>query len=78
MRDARLEHEDDPNDHADAHVLAGRVARHPRTGRFLAHDCEVDCLAYCAGLCGAPADEEPPEWLRHYTAARARDRGDDG
>jgi hypothetical protein len=27
--------------------------RHPRTGRFLAHDCEVDCLVHCAGLCGS-------------------------
>jgi hypothetical protein len=27
-------------------------ARHPRTGRFLAHDCEKDCQLYCAGLCG--------------------------
>jgi hypothetical protein len=27
-------------------------ARHPITGRFLAFDCEVDCLEHCAGLCG--------------------------
>lgn len=27
--------------------------RHPITGRWLAHDCEIDCLEHCAGLCGA-------------------------
>ena len=27
--------------------------RHPITGRFLAHDCEVDCQAHCALLCGS-------------------------
>ena len=26
--------------------------RHPHTGRFLAFDCEKDCLTRCAGLCG--------------------------
>lgn len=26
--------------------------RHPRTGRFLAYDCEIDCQKHCAGLCG--------------------------
>lgn len=26
--------------------------RHPVTGRFLAHDCEVDCLVACTGECG--------------------------
>jgi hypothetical protein len=26
--------------------------RHPITGRFLAHDCEIDCLEHCALLCG--------------------------
>jgi len=29
-----------------------RQARHPITGRFLAYDCERDCLEHCAGLCG--------------------------
>jgi hypothetical protein len=34
--------------------------RHPITGRFMAHDCERDCLKHCAGLCGVwiPASEE--------------------
>ena len=27
--------------------------RHPVTGRFMAGDCERDCLEHCAGLCGA-------------------------
>lgn len=27
-------------------------ARHPKTGRFLAYDCEIDCQEHCAGLCG--------------------------
>jgi hypothetical protein len=27
-------------------------ARHPITGRFLAFDCETDCLQHRAGLCG--------------------------
>ena len=31
--------------------------RHPYTGRFLAHDCEVDCLTVCAGLCGTVLGE---------------------
>jgi hypothetical protein len=36
-------------------------ARHPVTGRFLAFDCEVDCLSACAGLCGAaPSPEDAP------------------
>jgi hypothetical protein len=26
--------------------------RHPRTGRFMAGDCERDCLDHCAGPCG--------------------------
>lgn len=26
-------------------------ARHPVTGRWLAYDCETDCLTACAGLC---------------------------
>jgi hypothetical protein len=38
--------------------LAGRP-RHPVTGRFLAHDCEVDCLDHCAGLCGAQSEPTP-------------------
>ena len=33
-------------------ALGPTCPRHPRTGRFLAHDCEVDCLVHCAGLCG--------------------------
>lgn len=35
--------------------------RHPTTGRFLAYDCEVDCLQRCAGLCGNMAFEEDDE-----------------
>lgn len=27
--------------------------RHPITGRFMAGDCERDCLEHCAGICGA-------------------------
>ena len=26
--------------------------RHPITGRYMAGDCERDCLEHCAGLCG--------------------------
>lgn len=26
--------------------------KHPVTGRFMAGDCERDCLEHCAGLCG--------------------------
>jgi hypothetical protein len=33
-------------------LIDSRPARHPVTGRFLAFDCERDCLDYCAGLCG--------------------------
>jgi hypothetical protein len=34
--------------------------RHPITGRFLAHDCEIDCQDHCAGLCGW-VDQDPGE-----------------
>ena len=39
-------------------VLERMNPRHPITGRFLAFDCEVDCLDHCAGLCGAFTDEQ--------------------
>jgi hypothetical protein len=32
------------------------IPRHPRTGRFLAFDCEIDCQQHCAGLC------QPYDW----------------
>lgn len=36
--------------------------RHHVTGRFMAGDCEKDCIEHCAGLCGATPVEftEPP------------------
>lgn len=33
--------------------------RHPVTGRFMAGDCEQDCLEHCADLCGANPKENP-------------------
>ena len=38
-------------------VLEQMNPRHPITGRFLAFDCEIDCLEHCAGLCGAFTDD---------------------
>jgi hypothetical protein len=35
--------------------------RHPTTGRWLAFDCETDCLERCAGLCGNMALEVDDE-----------------
>ena len=38
---------------AGVHGIVPRYAdRHQFTGRFLAYNCEVDCLRVCAGLCG--------------------------
>jgi hypothetical protein len=37
-------------------------SRHRVTGRFLAFDCEVDCLEHCAGLCGAFNDGDEWAW----------------
>jgi hypothetical protein len=31
--------------------------RHKVTGRFMAGDCERDCLEHCAGLCGSTPAE---------------------
>jgi hypothetical protein len=40
--------------------------RHPVTGRFMAGDCERDCLEHCAGPCGAfgcrCGDDEETHW----------------
>jgi hypothetical protein len=41
-------------------------ARHPVTGRFLAYDCERDCLEHCAGLCGADDWTNPEGAHRHW------------
>ena len=32
--------------------------RHPTTGRFLAYDCEVDCVTACWGACGADDEDD--------------------
>jgi hypothetical protein len=46
-------------------ILMADRDRHPVTGRFLAYDCEIDCLEHCAGLCGAwsDPDEEDAELI---------------
>jgi hypothetical protein len=33
-------------------MLTQERLHHPATGRFMAGDCERDCLERCAGLCG--------------------------
>lgn len=41
----------------------GTPPRHPVTGRFLAFDCEIDCLEHCAGLCGEAMTLPPIDGL---------------
>ncbi len=36
--------------------------RHPITGRYMAGDCERDCLEHCAGLCGV-AMSDAVDWV---------------
>lgn len=49
--------------------------RHPVTGRFMAGDCERDCIEHCAGLCGvsepAPVRRITPERYHSDPADRA-------
>jgi hypothetical protein len=43
--------------------------RHPVTGRFLAHDCEIDCQEHCAGLCGSSLDPDHEPVIYKVVAA---------
>ena len=45
---------------APSEVHASRVMRHPVTGRYMAGDCERDCLTACAGLCGVESSTDQP------------------